>query len=257
MRFRRSRLGPAASLFALAAAVPAGFLAGADAAAPREINSIATEMSPRISKCLIQRDPALIGRWLRTLPGSAEENRLVAAAEPGFSACFPMNYGVLGSAWLPRYDIAGIRSALVRALLQARRGALPAFPAPGAGAPWYSGSSHSGMPGSPALREDVAAVVAAELGACLARKHWREVLAILTAVDPAAETLYYPTSRKSIAARRRESTLVDAELSKVIPSIQGCVPAGATLRINRLALRRLLEEAAWHMIEGDGPAEAL
>jgi hypothetical protein len=243
MRFRRSRLGPAASLFALAAALPAGFLAGADAAAPREINSIATEMSPRISKCLIQRDPALIGRWLRTLPGSVEENRLVAAAEPGFSACFPMNYGVLGSAWLPRYDNAGIRSALVRALLQARRGALPALPAPGTGAPWYSAMSGEGS----------ATVVAAQLGACLARKHWREVLAIVRAVDPAAEALYYPTSRKSIAARRRESALVDAELSKVIPSIQGCVPAGATLRINRLALRRLLEEAAWHMIEGGSP----
>ncbi|MEO7826131.1 MAG: hypothetical protein ABIR60_03240, partial [Allosphingosinicella sp.] len=88
MRFAPSRPEPAATLFALAAAAFACCLQGARAAPPREINSIGTEMSPRISECLIRREPALIHRWLRTLPGSAEESRLVTSAEPRFPACF-------------------------------------------------------------------------------------------------------------------------------------------------------------------------
>ncbi|MEO7177336.1 MAG: hypothetical protein ABIW83_00690, partial [Allosphingosinicella sp.] len=159
--------------------------------------------------------------------------------------------GINGAVWLPRYDTPGMRSALVRALLQARRDDLPALPAPGADDPWYAG-----MPGSPAPGEETAAIVAADLGACLARKHWPEVLAIVRAVDPAAEKLYYPTSRKSIAARRRESAIVDPELSKVIPSIPACVPAGAKLRMNRLRLRTLLEEAAYQMTEGNRSSAA-
>ena len=238
--------GLAAGLAASAAPAPAA----AQPAPPREINSLATEMSPRISRCLIRREGGLIERWLRTLPGSAAESRLVRSAEPRFPACFGEPYGSQGGVWLPKYDRAGIRAALVRALLQARRDELPAAPAPGGPSTWYPA-----LPGAPAAAADGAALVAAGLGACLAGKHWAQVLAIVRAVDPETERLgFFTGSPKVEAAHRREAAAVDAELSKVIPSIPGCVPAGARLRINRLRLRSLLEEAAYQTLRQPGPA---
>lgn len=251
MRFALSTPGRAAALLGLAAAAIAFFLSWVRAAPPREINSLAREMSPRISQCLIRREPALIDRWLRTLPGSPLEERLVRSAEPRFSPCFGMPYGINGAVWLPKYDKAGMRAALVRALLHARRHDLPGAATPGVGASWYSfpqGSRHT--------PEDVAAIVAADLGACLARKHWAEVLAIVGAVDPEAEKSIGWGWRDGQAARKREAAAVDSELSKVIPSVSACVPTGARLRINRLRLRGLLEEAAYQMTKEDPSAAA-
>jgi hypothetical protein len=214
---------------------------------PREINSQAKEMSPRISQCLIRREPALIDRWLRTLPGSTAESRLFRSAEPRFPPCFGQPYGVNGAVWLPKYDKAGMRAALVRARLQARRGDLPASPPPGTPSTWY------GLPpGPPETPADGAALVAAELAACLAGKHWREVAAIVESVDPVAENSFAWGWRESKAERDREAAAVDLQLSKVVPSIPGCVPAGAKLRMNRLTLRRLLEEAAFQMMNSVG-----
>ncbi len=143
--------------------------------------------------------------------------------------------------WIPAHDAAGIRAALVRALLQARRQALP-DDAPPASEIQY----HPAEPG-----EDAQAIVAANLASCLAGKHWPNILAIVKAVDPKTEKLeYFTMSRKAEAAREREEAAVNSELSKVIPSIAGCVPAGAKLRIERPRLRSLLEEAAYHLTNG-------
>ncbi|HYI40374.1 MAG TPA: hypothetical protein VE053_08655 [Allosphingosinicella sp.] len=246
MRFAPLRLGRPALLFGLAAAMVGASASGAGKVPLREINSLAREMSPRISQCLIRREPALIDRWLRTLPGSTEEERLFRAAEPRFSPCFGLPFGGNGAIWLPRYDKAGMRAALVRALLQARRRDLPAAAPPGAGSAWYS------SPQAPArTAEDAAAIVAADLGACLASRHWGNVVAIVRAVDPVAENSIAWGYRDSRAARDREAATVDSELSKVIPSLSACVPAGAKVRVNRLRLRRLLEEAAFQMAKGD------
>jgi hypothetical protein len=255
MRSQSRRRIAAAGLAGLAAGFAAPAASGSGAGPPpppREINSLATEMSPRISRCLIRREGGLVERWLRTLPGSAEEARLVRSAEPRFPACFGEPHGNPFGVWLPKYERAGIRAALVRALLQARRGELPAAPAPGGASTWYSVP-----PGPPDTPADGAALVAAELGACLARKHWAEVLAIVRAVDPETEKLgFFTGSPKVEAAHRREAAAVDAELSKVIPSIPGCVPAGARLRMNRLRLRTLLEEAAYQMTARPAPPAA-
>ncbi|HEX8624508.1 MAG TPA: hypothetical protein VF782_05450 [Allosphingosinicella sp.] len=185
-------------------------------------------------------DPARIGGGS---PAGAERR----AAVPGLLRRALWDQG---GVWLPKYDKAGIRAALVRALLQARRRDLPAAPAPGGPSKWYS--TKSGSPPAPA---DGAALVAAELGACLAGKHWAEVLAIVRAVDPETERLgFFTGSPKVEAAHKREAAAVDAELSRVIPSISGCVPAGAKIRINRLRLRSLLEETAYQMMKAAGPA---
>jgi hypothetical protein len=242
MRFARLQPAIPRLMTALALACGSG---GARSAPPVGIGTLATEISPRISRCLIRREPALIERWLRTLPGSPEEDRLVRNAEPGFPACFDEYAQISGLDWVPGYDKANIRAALVRTLLQSRRSDLPAHPPAGADRPYQSITPGSGEAGA-----DASAIVAADLGFCLARKHWSNVVAIIRAVDPKAGTGFYSESRKARAARKREAAAVDSELARMIPSIAGCVPAGARLRIERPRLRILVEEAAYHMTNG-------
>lgn len=229
---------------AAAVAALAGSSAGAAPAPPRAIGYLANEMSPPVARCLLRREPALVDRWLKTLPGSPQETRLVRSADPRFPACFD-RWGHMQGGWMPKYDTAGMRATLVRALLQARRPTLPADLPAGSGLPWYS----------PDAGADPAAIVAADLGSCLARKHWSNVLAIVRAVDPETEHSWHTGSGKAKAARKREAATVDSELGRMIPSVAGCVPVGAKLRIERPRLRTLVEEAALHMIDGTRPVE--
>lgn len=230
---------------AILAFAVSGYCSGLEAAEPRGIGTLAKDMSPPIARCLIRREPELVQRWLRTLPGTAEENRLVIKAQPRFPACFGEPLGNFGSVWIPAYDQAGIRAALVRALLQARRESLPTEPPLDVTPAWYTLSSSNDRP-----RDEIAAIVAADLGACLAKTHWSSVVAMVKAVDPKVESMEFFGFLRAEEAEKREIALIDAKLSKIIPSIAGCAPAGLRLRVNRLRLRRLLEEAAYHMISG-------
>src|SRR5688500_8385246 len=149
------KAGSLVRLAAGLAAVAASGSGGAWAPAPRGIGTLAQDISPPVARCLIRREPALVESWLRTLPGSAEEVRLVRGGAARFPACFDRWGHRQGG--IPRYDTPGMRAGLVRALLQARRHLLPADPPPGSGPLWQSAE-----PGA-----DPSAVVAADLGACL------------------------------------------------------------------------------------------
>jgi hypothetical protein len=118
------------------AAAAASTCLGAFAPAPRAIGTLAQDISPPVARCLIRREPALVDSWLRTLPGSPEEARLVRGGEARFPACFD-RWGHRDGG-IARYDTPGMRAGLVRALLQARRHRLPADPPPGSGPLWPS-----------------------------------------------------------------------------------------------------------------------
>jgi hypothetical protein len=243
---RAGNIGTILRLATALAAALAGYCTSAASAPPRGIGTLAREMSPPVSRCLIQREPALVDAWLRTLPGSPEEERLVRRAEPRFPACFDPYAQTNRGDRVPQYRIANMRAALVRALLQARRADLPADPPPATGAPWYPVPDGPQVPPASA-----SAIVAADLGSCLARKHWSDVLKLIDAVDPKVENAEFLVTWRAESARTREAAAVDSALGRVIPSIAGCFPAGAKLRIDRARLRSLLEEAAYHMTDGD------
>lgn len=219
----------------------AGWCNGICVAQPRAIGTLAFHLSPRIARCLIRREPDLIVRWLDTLPGSAEEDQLVSKAEPRFAACFD-SLPMLD--WRAEYDRPGMRAGLVRAMLQARRPNLPETLRRSDGdARWYV------EPASPekASRNNIEAIFAAELGICLATKHWPEVLAVIRTVDPEAEKIDHMIVRRSEVTRNREAAAANAAIAGLVSVLSACVPTGMKLRLDRPRLRAIVEEAAYHL----------
>jgi hypothetical protein len=208
--------------------------------APRAIATMARPMRPSVARCLIRREPELVQAWLSTLPQTEEEAALVTKAEPRFTACFdPYAHAAGGCA--AAYNVGGMRASLVRAMVQHRRGSLPLDIAqPAQAHRWYvtpTGSS----------RATVDAILAADLGTCLALRRWDDVLSLLSAVDPDVEKLDFVVKRRSEVAQRREAAKVAEVLPRFVPYVGSCVPVGVTLRLDNQRLRAIIEESAFHL----------
>jgi hypothetical protein len=199
-------------------------------------------------RCLIERNPEIVDSWLKTLPGSKAEARIVRAAEPRFSACF--DPAAHTATWLQEYDVAGVRAGLVRAYLQAMRDRLPVQPPVGNDrAAWYSGSAEPS-----AEVQDGQEMLAAEIGMCLVRKHWASVVKLVTVADPKIEQLNFAYGITGWVAAKRKMGAADEVLDEIIPFMAECVPSGTRLAIDRPRLHSLLEEAAYHIMVNSGPA---
>lgn len=212
----------------------------------RPIGYLQEFMSPRIARCLIERDPEVIVKWLRLLPGSRNETRFVRKIDVRFSACFDRDARFQGG-WLPEYDIVGMRAALVRARLVAERARFTVqYPAGDDRPAWYVKSEDASDPrvGS--------AIQTAEIGACLAREHWASVVKLVTVTDPAIEQMNTDHGGSGRSETEGQRVAVREILGEVVPSIAGCVPSGVKLTIDAERLRALLEEAAYHMVVDPG-----
>lgn len=192
-------------------------------------------LAPGYSKCFFSRHPSFIREWLKTLPGTEEEKILLKRNQNNIDTCFGINSD--GSRYFQSYDYEGIRAAIVRFLLQSKRDNLPQQAPPGlANVNWYSSISNVSDQGN------AAAVLANDMGFCVARTNWEAVRSIIYAVDAKMERrILVPKSVED-----RELRLVNAELSRIIPSISACLPAGIKFVVDRVKLRRVLEEAAFH-----------
>ncbi len=216
----------------------------------RPIGYLQEYLSPRIARCLIERDPEIIGQWLRLLPGSRDEMRLFRKANVRFSACFDRSFRI-HDGLQPEYDIVGMRAGLIRARLQAARDRFPAQrPAGDDRTAWYAKSED---PSDPLLGP---AIQTAEIGACLARKHWVSVVKLVTVTDPAIDRMDMGYGDFGRPESKAAQTAVREVLGDVVPSIAGCVPSGVTVRLDAERLRALLEEAAYHMAIDTGSGAA-
>lgn len=198
-------------------------------------------MSPRVSDCFLSRHPKFVDSWLKTLPGSAEERDVLKRNQVHIDTCFGINMGDGWSRWQKSYNYERMRAGVVRALLQSRRDMLAKEPQTDlAATEWYA--TESSVPATINRR----AILVNEIGFCLARKNWEGVRAIVLAVNPKMERRY--DLPKSV--EERELRIVNAELDKMISLIASCVPEGSKLTLNRLSLRSLLEETAFHALDG-------
>jgi hypothetical protein len=123
--------------------------------------------------------------------------------------------------WVPQYDYAAMRVAILQFLLKSGSVAVPeSRPAGLDRAAWY------------AKEETIPAesVVANDLGFCLAKSDW-----------PAART---------VVLSPRGSMEEATALRTLVPLVGGCIPTGAKLRIDMARLREILEETTYHAVGG-------
>lgn len=189
----------------------------------KPMGDLSKPMTDETAECIIRQDPELIASWFNTLPGSSEEQKIVARRETGFARCFRTNLSRMRD-WVPEYDYPGLRVGLLRFLLKNRIVGVPEkAPAGLSRANWFVSEAISGS-------GERASVIANDLGFCLARTDWPTVRAAVLSVEGSI----------------REANA----LKKLIPLIGGCIPPGAKLRMDLPRVRAILEETAYHAVGG-------
>ena len=186
----------------------------------RKIGDLVKPMDDKTIQCIVERDPELIKSWFNTLPGSSLERKIVSRHDGQFAWC---NRTILVQAvdWVSQYDYTAIRAAILQYML--KNGSLKVPEVRPAGldrAAWYA--TEGTIP--------TESVVANDLGFCLAKSDW-----------PAARTL---------VLSGRGSAEEEEALRTLIPLVGGCIPVGATLKIDKPRLRQILEETAYHAVSG-------
>ena len=173
-------------------------------------------MRPENAACLIRVRPDVVRTWLCTLPGTVAEKRLIRSMEASFNTCFSS----WPNAYASTFHGEGIRRGLMREMLRPRLPGLPAeAPAGLTRAAWYP----------PEQAEDSnagAAVLANDLGFCLARTDWPAARAVVLADEGSLDG--------TVALRR------------VLPLIAGCIPPGQKLSLDAARLRTILLETVDH-----------
>jgi hypothetical protein len=188
----------------------------ASAAPPPVQERHALRMRSESAQCLIKRRGAFVRAWLATLPGTAAEKKAIRPAEQDFTACFPSWPLAYASTW----NHEGIRRGLVRELLQPRLSDLSDQPPPGLNRrAWYGPEQASDANAAPAL-------LANDLGFCLARSNWITTRALVRAQEGSAEE--------------------ETALKAMVPHIAGCLPPGQKLRLDTDRLRSILVETVYH-----------
>lgn len=194
--------------------------ASAREAPSRWTGDLANPIGDRTIQCIIERDPNLIVSWFNTIPGSSQERKLFSRLEDQFMRCFRTNKAQMVG-FVPQYDYAAMRVAILQFMLKNGSVVVPeSQPAGLDRVAWYV--QQGSIPPE--------SVVANDLGFCLAKSDW-----------PAART---------VVLSRRGSMEEAAALRKLVPLVGGCIPVGATLKIDRPRLRGLLEETAYHAVGG-------
>jgi len=186
----------------------------------RRTGDLVKSMDDRTIQCIIEHNPDLIVSWFSTLPGSSLERKLVSRRESQLAWCNGTNLSQAVD-WVVEYDHAAIRAAILQFLLKKGLLVVPEIrPAGLDRVAWYA--KEGTIPPE--------SVVANDLGYCLAKSDW-------------------PTAR-NVVLSRRGSVQEATALRTLVPLVGGCIPAGATLRIDKPRLREILEETVFHAVGG-------
>lgn len=175
------------------------------------------------AQCLIRRHPAFVSAWAATLPGTAAEKKLVRPAESFFTSCFPSWPNAYASTW----NYEGIRQRLILELLRPRLASLSDQAPAGLRKTVWFVSDQSGDPGA------AAALLANDLGFCVARSDWSSTRILVQANEGAPEE--------------------KAALRRLVRLVPGCVPPGQKLTLDAERLRTILTETVFHATSSSAP----
>jgi hypothetical protein len=195
-----------------------GTASGAIGAPPPPQERHQLRMRPESAQCIIRRHGAFVQAWLKTLPGTDAEKRLVRPAESYFTSCFPLWPTAYRSSW----NLAGIRHRLVEELLRERLSGLPLqAPLRLSRGTWYPVEQAQDAGALPAL-------IASDLGFCLARTDWTSTRALVTTAEGSGE-------EKEV-------------LRALVRHIAGCLPPGRKLTLDTARLRTIMTETVYHAL---------
>jgi hypothetical protein len=181
-------------------------------------------MTEEIADCIVSRNRDAVDSWMRTLPGSLEEERIFKGLRPEFKVCFGRYDNGFRGYFNPTYDPAAIRQGLVASLMEAHYPVLPDSVEPAAVDPaWYRGSTDLQKNG----KRVATAVAVNDFGFCLIKSDWEGVKRLVEAATPADE---------------------QTSLARLSPLLGGCLPARLKLRIDRDRLRAVITESVLHLL---------
>lgn len=188
--------------------------------------SLRYAMTDEIAACITDRNREAVERWLGTLAGSIEEDRIFRKLKPEFKLCFGRYDNGFRSYFNPTYDPAAIRQGLVSHLMKARHPALPERVEPSAVDPaWYRSATDPERNGA----RIATSIAINDFGFCLIKSDWVGVRMLVGAATPADE---------------------DKGLTRLMPLLSSCLPAGLKLRIDRERLRSVMTESVFQMLNG-------
>ncbi|MFC3713915.1 hypothetical protein ACFOMD_15165 [Sphingoaurantiacus capsulatus] len=189
----------------------------------------AAEYAEGFAKCMAGRQAKTVRAWMLSLPGSYEENEILAKLKPDFAACMDNDKLVLEDGGGMRFTQAGMRQRVGYALARRLLDTAPATsPVAENMQYWFMPKVQALGPGQPA---DRTALAMHEVTSCVSRKKWPESLALLRS--------------KSGSPEERDV------MQQLVPVLPTCLPQGVKLSITRERLRLYMGEAVYHAISDE------
>jgi hypothetical protein len=184
-----------------------------------------------MARCIADRRPELVRRWLALLPGTREELALLRHDAPDFSFCLEDRNLIMDGRSL-RFQPRAARRPVALAVLERRLSQAPAeAPLPADAEPWFV-APMAAM--SAQMRLDRGSLVVQDFGHCVALRAWADTRALFaTQANSAAE---------SAAVRR------------LTPALGPCLTEGTNIRITHRNLRLILAEPFYHLMGAPPPA---
>jgi hypothetical protein len=217
---------------AIAAALVLSLAAGAAAAQTRigrsaEAGNVddAELAMALMARCIADRRPELVRRWLAMLPGTREELALLRREEPDFSFCLgdrELDMAGRSLRFQPRAARRPVALAVVeRGLSQAPNEA----PLPPDSDPWFV-APMAAM--SAQTRVDRGSLAVQDFGHCVALRAWADTRALF--------------------ATEANSPAESAAVRRLAPVLGPCLAEGANIRITHRNLRLILAEPFYHIM---------
>lgn len=182
----------------------------------------AKQSGDAFAQCIVRRQPKFAEAWLAVLPGSPEEDAVIAASQKDFDACISKSRVVIDEVATSR---SSLRGPVAEQLLERRSAKLPGTaPMPEDSSPWFS-ERVIAMPDGVMDRGELRTELFAH---CVALNQWPETIAFLGTERGGASEM--------------------AAMKLLKPALGECLTAGTTVGFKPPTLRPMLANAVYHLV---------
>jgi hypothetical protein len=178
-----------------------------------------------IADCLLGRHPALAATWLATLPGTAEERKLLIGISDDLGDCMSMDRLLVLENKSVGFQPVSLRIPIAMALATKALARLPRNYAPDPAAPpWFEAKLKTHLAGA---KIDRVSLARDDYGHCVATRKWAGSRDLL---------LSKPGSPEEGAAIRQ-----------LRPVLGPCLTEGSTLQLTPANIRLMLAQPVYHL----------